>query len=142
MCSSDLRRQRLDETVGRLAAMMRRLLSGRQVEFERTSARLRPELLRRPLAAARAEWESSTLRLSRCARSELVRARASVESLASKLESLSPLAVLARGYSVTRRPETGQVLRDASAVEIGDEVNVRLRQRELQCRVTGKKESQ
>jgi exodeoxyribonuclease VII large subunit len=137
----DERRQRLDEAVGRLVGMMRRTLNSRRVEFERTAARLRPELLRRPLAAARTEWEALTLRLSRSTRSELDRARSSVESLASKLESLSPLAVLARGYSVTLRPETGAVLRDAAAVEVGDEVSVRLQRGELKCQVKAKKEN-
>lgn len=138
----DERRQRLDETVGRLAAATRRMLSGRRVDLDRMSTRLRPELLRRPLTAGRTQWEASTLRLSRCARSELIRARVSVESLASKLESLSPLAVLARGYSVTLGHETRAVLRDTAEVEIGDEVDVRLQRGELQCRVTGKKESE
>jgi len=121
---------------------MGRILNGRRVELERTTARLRPELLRRPIATARTLCESLSLRLSRSTRTELGRARSSAESLASKLESLSPLAVLARGYSVTMRPETRAVLRDAAAVEVGDKVNVRLRRGELQCRVTAKKGSE
>jgi len=138
----DERRQRMDETVGRLVGMMRRMVNARRAELERTAARLRPELLRRPIAAGSAEWESLCLRLSRTTRSELGQARSSLEALASKLESLSPLAVLARGYSVTLLPATGAVVRDAADVRLGAELNVRLQRGELQCRVTAKKENE
>lgn len=136
----DERRQRLDESVGRIVGMVRRMLNSRRGECDQVIARLRPELLRRPLATARSGWESLAERLSRSTRFELERARSSAESLASKLESLSPLAVLARGYSVTLLPETGAVLRDAATVDLGAEVNVRLQRGELVCQVKAKKE--
>jgi len=42
------------------------------------------------------------------------------------LESLSPLAVLQRGYSITRSIASGQIVRQADGLKIGEDVNVRL----------------
>ena len=50
---------------------------------------------------------------------------------AEKLNALSPLAVLARGYGVAYREGSKIALRSASAVRIGDRVRVRLHEGEI-----------
>jgi exodeoxyribonuclease VII large subunit len=47
-------------------------------------------------------------------------------SAAARLEALSPLGVLARGYSVTLDERTGQIVRDARQLAVGDLVRTRL----------------
>ncbi|HHZ20529.1 MAG TPA: exodeoxyribonuclease VII large subunit [Firmicutes bacterium] len=56
-------------------------------------------------------------------------------NLIGKLNALSPLATLARGYSITRRIADGAFVSDSEMVEIGEEVAVRLARGELICRV-------
>jgi len=63
------------------------------------------------------------------------RARAQFQRAAGRLETLSPLAVLGRGYAVAWTADKTRVLRDASAVEPGEMVNVRLARGELECEV-------
>ncbi len=54
---------------------------------------------------------------------------------AGRLESLSPLAVLRRGYSLTTRLPDGQVVRSADNVSVGDKVRTRLGRGHLVSRV-------
>jgi len=52
-------------------------------------------------------------------------ARQKTDAMAGRLESLSPLAVLGRGYSVTERTRDGRIIRDAAELSIGDELHTR-----------------
>jgi exodeoxyribonuclease VII large subunit len=42
------------------------------------------------------------------------------------LESLSPLGVLQRGYSITRSMRSGMIVRQADALNVGEDVNIQL----------------
>jgi exodeoxyribonuclease VII large subunit len=61
--------------------------------------------------------------------------RRSVQDAAEMLHSLSPLAILGRGYSITRRWPDLTLLRAASDVAPGEVVHVRLASGELVCEV-------
>jgi len=69
----------------------------------------------------------------------LVRSQHRLGTLVGRLDSLSPLAVLGRGYSLTRRA-TGEIVRDAAQVGPGDTVDVLLARGSLDCRVERTKE--
>jgi exodeoxyribonuclease VII large subunit len=56
-------------------------------------------------------------------------------ALAAQLDSLSPLAVLGRGYAVARAGDDGRILHRASEVAVGDDVHVRLAHGELETQV-------
>ena len=61
--------------------------------------------------------------------------RQRVSGILGKLDSLSPLAILKRGYSITRRLPSLQILREAAHVTQGDKVEVRLYRGTLLCDV-------
>jgi exodeoxyribonuclease VII large subunit len=73
-------------------------------------------------------------RLERGARDAVGRRRRALEAVAGQLDSLSPLACLARGYSICTLP-SGQVVTRADQASPGDGVAVRLREGTLECRV-------
>jgi exodeoxyribonuclease VII large subunit len=79
------------------------------------------------------------VQLSRGAAREMDRSRHRLRVAVGRLHSLSPLAVLARGYSLTRTPD-GTVVRSARQVRVGDDVSVLLHEGSLDCRVTATKE--
>jgi exodeoxyribonuclease VII large subunit len=61
--------------------------------------------------------------------------RQKVEGIFGKLGSLSPLSILQRGYSITRKFPSLQILRDAAHIREGDKVEVRLHKGTLLCGV-------
>ena len=52
-------------------------------------------------------------------------ARQQIDTVAARLESLSPLAVLGRGYSLTQRTADGRIIRAAAELSPGDEIATR-----------------
>jgi len=65
-------------------------------------------------------------RLHRGVRQTVETARQQVNSLAASLNALSPLSVLGRGYSLTKRVSDGELVRDASQVQVGDQISTLL----------------
>jgi exodeoxyribonuclease VII large subunit len=55
--------------------------------------------------------------------------------LASSLDALSPLKVLERGYSITERGQTGEVVREASQLKPGEEILTLLNKGRVTSRV-------
>jgi len=54
------------------------------------------------------------------------RDRARFAALTAGLDHLNPLAILARGYSITRKYPSGTVLKDAAEVNVGDSLSTKL----------------
>lgn len=55
--------------------------------------------------------------------------------LAEKLDSLSPLAILRRGYSICRDPDSGRLIQSSRSVREGDLLEVILGEGSLNCQV-------
>ena len=60
------------------------------------------------------------------------------QHLAERLNILSPLNILGRGYSITRKIPSMTVLYDSKDVQAGEDVNVILAKGEIFCRVYGR----
>jgi exodeoxyribonuclease VII large subunit len=71
----------------------------------------------------------------RSLRERFRRAKTALEAQSCRLESLSPLAVLKRGYSVTTRVSDGGLVTRAAHVTTGDVIRTRLAEGEVQSRV-------
>jgi exodeoxyribonuclease VII large subunit len=61
--------------------------------------------------------------------------RIQLAALAGRLDSLSPLSVLRRGYSICRKLPAFQIITDANSLGPQDLVNVKLLQGEIICEV-------
>ena len=73
-------------------------------------------------------------RASKAVAANLDRFDAQLSLAAAQVNSLSPLAVLGRGYSIVFNGEGG-VVHNANAVHVGDDVRIRLGQGSLSCKV-------
>jgi exodeoxyribonuclease VII large subunit len=126
---------RLRQLENRAAAAMRfRLASGRA----RLETIARHRVFRRP----RQQIEDLSRRLdeleaaaARAMRSRLERAGRQLDAAGAQLESLSPLAVLGRGYSLTQRTADGRWIRDAAELAVGQQITTRFARGEAASRV-------
>ena len=128
--------QRTDDMVDRLHEMVRQLLvSGRKRvhEVQRDLSGLNPILAIKqglvtiPQFSKRLEGYMGVL---------LAQHRHRTHAMLAQLNTLSPLAVLGRGYSILHTVPSGQILRRAHDVEVGQEVEARLASGQLSCLVT------
>jgi exodeoxyribonuclease VII large subunit len=132
------RQQRLDDLTHRMELAQRQLLEHALRRWERISAAVRHYDLRLVLSGVRKELESGTVALVAVMRNVLLQHRVRSERFQTALESLSPLAILDRGYALVFDSE-GKLLKDARRLKLGDEISARLAHGEIQAAVTKKK---
>ena len=126
--------QRLDELGLRAEAAVRdRARSRRDRIAELSGAVLRHDPRQR-LAHAGAHLADYRARLDRTVERRLAAAASRLRALEARLHSLSPLAVLERGYALVLN-EQGSVVRSASQLAAGDRVRTRLAQGSFASRV-------
>jgi exodeoxyribonuclease VII large subunit len=111
------------------------ILSRRQRQYGALRLRLEARDLRRLLALVRGRLSVADGRMSSAAGRARHRAEARFASVAGRLDTLSPLAVLGRGYAVCWNAERTTIIRSAVAVAPGDRVRVTLHEGEIQCDV-------
>jgi exodeoxyribonuclease VII large subunit len=131
------RQQKLDDLTHRMELAQRQLLEQMRRRWETSSAAIRHYDLRLVLSGMRKELESGTSALFAVMRNVLLQYRVRSERLQTALESLSPLAILERGYALVF-DSRGQVLKDVRRINAGDEISARLAHGEFHATVTKK----
>jgi exodeoxyribonuclease VII large subunit len=128
--------QRTDDMVDRLRQMVQQLLrSGRERvhEAQRDLSALNPILtIKQGLATVphfskRLEGQMGVV---------LAEHRHRIHALLAQLNTLSPLAILGRGYSILQTVPAGRILRRVNDVEVGQEIEAQLASGRLGCMVT------
>ncbi len=131
------RQQKLDDLTHRMELAERNLLQQLHRRWETTSAAIRHYDLRLVLSGMRKELDSKTTALVAVTRNVLLQHRVRTERLDTALQSLSPLAILDRGYALVFDSE-GTLLKDSGRLKVGDEISARLAKGEIQAQVTKK----
>jgi len=119
----------------RLAQLLPAQFALRQRRLERAKADLARLSPAQQLARRGVELRERGGRLQAAGLRMLTRAARELDHRRGRMDSLSPEAVLARGYSITSDAETGQVLKDASATAVQRRIRVRLASGMLGARV-------
>jgi Exonuclease VII, large subunit len=98
-------------------------MQSRLYQQERTLNILTPRLMRqspdKKLAQASHQLSQLQARLNQAIQQQLQQANNSLALQASKLDSVSPLNVLARGYSITKTQQ-GKVVKSVGQIKAGD----------------------
>jgi exodeoxyribonuclease VII large subunit len=128
------RTQRVDECLFRLEAGLRECTRRLAEQLDAQRSRLDRQDVPRRLDRARHVLSSLEARLEASARGAPVPARARLGRAEAQLLSLSPLAVLDRGYAVVFDGEA-RVIKDAAMLAAGDPLRIRLARGEVRGRV-------
>src|SRR4051812_14073636 len=133
------RQLRLDRLRQRLEALPREQLAARKDSLRALRQRLAEQHPRERLHRLEREVARLDQKLRSLAERALAARRHRFSGLAGRLDALSPLRVLARGYAVAFDPR-GHVLQKAAQVTPGERVRVRLHEGEISARVVDEEE--
>jgi exodeoxyribonuclease VII large subunit len=126
--------QRVDELRGRLGEVLRAGLRSRRDRLGDAARRLGRLDVRARLHLTHKRLEGARSSLATGMRARLARDRTAVAALAARLDALSPLNVLGRGYAIATGPD-GRIARDAAELAAGTPIVLRLARGRLRCRV-------
>jgi exodeoxyribonuclease VII large subunit len=132
---------RVDDLINRLRLLCSWTLNRRGEEYAHLSESLH---LRNPIQRVknlRLLISEAKRRVGQSIQYSIKIRRQRVGGLIGKLDSLSPLSILQRGYSITRKLPSLQILRDIAYVKEGDKVEVKLFRGTLLCGVEKKEKS-
>jgi exodeoxyribonuclease VII large subunit len=122
--------QRTDELNYSLRTQITRYLSLWRERLRALDARLCERDLRVRLAKAGERWRAGSRALDEAMQRRLALAQRRLEPLAGRLEALSPLKVLERGYSIVQT-EDGRIVKRAHDAPEGASIRVRLHEGRL-----------
>jgi exodeoxyribonuclease VII large subunit len=130
------RAQRVDDLAHRSGAALRRAAEGARDRCLRATGLLAGLRWDRQVAVRRERLQAREERLFGLLRSRLDRESSSLSGLAGRLETLSPLAVLSRGYALVWDTARGRLVRSSAEVHPGDRLRVRVSDGDLSAVVT------
>jgi exodeoxyribonuclease VII large subunit len=124
--------QRIDDAGYSMESALEATLKSRRARHTALALRLSETDLRRTMVAHRSRLVDLRQKLHAGARSLLDRRNERISLAAGKLDSLSPLGVLARGYAIAFDSE-GRVIKRAADVNAGERVLVRVSDGDMDC---------
>jgi exodeoxyribonuclease VII large subunit len=130
-----MRGRHVSETAHALARLARATIAARARRLQTLERQLSALNPGRRLAALRARLIGADERLKSMALRRHDRALAQLRTVVGRLDSLSPLAVLGRGYAVAWNADHTHILRDVATMRRGDTVHITLQHGEAECEV-------
>lgn len=126
--------QEVDDRSARLSQALARILARRRADNDRLQRRLAARHPRAVLADGRARLHPLVARLEGAMHARLEASASELARTAARLEAMSPLSVLGRGYAIATRDD-GRAVRRADEVRAGDAVRIRVHRGAFRARV-------
>ena len=127
----------VDRDLGRLVSAIEQRVAGDSLRLARLREVLRARSPQARLALAKTRALRAATAVVQAIQSRLDRHRRQLVEAAARLDALSPLAVLGRGYALVRHEAEGWIVRSASQLQVGDGLDVRLGSGRVAARVIG-----
>ena len=130
-----LLRHRQEAVFARLQANWRQKQERRRAQLAHAAAVLRGAQPQRQLAALKERLAALAPRSQSAISRQLQADALRLRGIARSLEAVSPLATVARGYSILTRADDGTLVRSSAQAQPGDRLQARLAEGTLQVRV-------
>jgi len=127
--------QRLDDLQMRAEASLSELMRSEWQRVESAENALKLNSPERAISAATAKLDNFSLRIHIAMQAGIEQPRASLAAFAGRLEALSPLAILQRGYAVVAKLSSGATVKSVSQLEKGENIAVRFADGVVGCEV-------
>ncbi|WP_449536900.1 exodeoxyribonuclease VII large subunit [Ferdinandcohnia sp. Marseille-Q9671] len=137
----DQKEQQLDRLVDRLGREGAMVIARKREEFQKLSVRLQHNHPKEKLIQAKQKQDLNTKMLVKEFSQILKHKQFEFSSVVSKLEALSPLKIMERGYSLVYDDET-RLVKSVNQVEQGNRIKVKLTDGQLDCEVIDIEERQ
>lgn len=132
--------QKLDDTEQRLKQALQIRLLNLEKQLQAQFTLLKSHSPKSTISALHAEFARQKQRLAAAQRRQYENAQSTLSQLIQLLNTVSPLATLNRGYSITQT-ENGNTIQSSDSINIGDKVSIRLAQGFLDAEVKNKRKS-
>jgi len=126
----------VERDVRRLVASMRRKIDMHRDRVAHLREVLRARSPQVRVAMARTREARARVAAEAAIRRRMELDRRRLSESATRLDALSPLAVLGRGYALARRESDGRIVRAAADVALGDRIELRLARGQIGAEVT------
>lgn len=127
--------QRLDRLVQRLHNSMDHSLRQAEIRYQRAERRLSVFHPGEQVKGLRKQLEANTKQLAIAMQGMLHQRKLRFAGNVRQLDALSPLKVMARGYSLVYKEADGALMKSVRQTTAGEEVRIRLHDGELHCEV-------
>jgi exodeoxyribonuclease VII large subunit len=135
-------RLRLDDLMFRANARMKALLAMQRRQLYWSAKRFNAIITRNLLAENNHKLEELEDKILKIIENKLEVNRKLVTHLTERLKGLSPLAILKRGYSITRALPQGETLRCSKEIDPGEAVEIQLAEGLLKATITETRDAQ
>ncbi|ORU93668.1 MAG: exodeoxyribonuclease VII large subunit [Cycloclasticus sp. symbiont of Bathymodiolus heckerae] len=133
--------QRLDDCQTRLLQTPKHALQRHQLRLSELSSKLQSNNPRQQINGLQKHLTILQQRLSSPIQHKLQQAQIRFSASNKGLETLSPLATLSRGYSISKRASNDDILTSVKQLQLGDKINIQLMDGTLETQVDGIKKN-
>ena len=127
-------RQKIENNRLRLNNALQNRLERKRRQLDNSAVKLAPQIVTTNFVRASAKLENMRQKLHVSQENRIGDARERFALNAEKLNALSPLAVLGRGFSIVQKAD-GQIVTRAADTQNGEDLRVTLAEGKLKCRV-------
>jgi len=127
--------QRLDELDNRLQSQMYKYIERKQLEINALSSRLQANLPQRKIIEQKQKLVHLNAKLKQSIKNEINNRQSSFRIHMTKLDAISPLKTLDRGYSITKDKQSGKLITSINQSKPNQDILIKLKDGELKATV-------